>query len=92
MLLTELALTVLIFFTEIALTVLMFVPEIALTLQALIDWLASDQNSDASFTCDPMEIVWERYLENFCYGLRRWVLLEDVIPLSDMRWVKCHFF
>lgn len=29
------------------------------------------------------EIVWERYLQNFCYGLNKYVMHDDLIDVSD---------
>ena len=37
----------------------------------------------AEFDIDMSHVVWPRYLDNFCYGLRRWVLHEDVVPIAQ---------
>ncbi|KAH9104548.1 hypothetical protein LEN26_015010 [Aphanomyces euteiches] len=38
--------------------------------------------NSAIWCCDANEIMWERYLLNYCVGLKKWILSEDVIDVD----------
>ena len=54
------------------------------TANGLSQWLANPLPGFENFNVNVKDVAWPQYFENYAYGLKRFILHEDLTPVTDV--------